>query len=39
MAGEGFREWGVRAVVFKVLIRKPQCECERSMELPKQAAV
>jgi hypothetical protein len=35
----GSGTWGVRAVVFKALIRKPQCERERLMDLAKQAAV
>jgi hypothetical protein len=35
----GSGTWGVTALVFKALIRKPQYECERSMDLAKQAAV
>jgi len=31
--------WGVTALVFKVLIGKPQSDYERSMKLAKQAAV
>jgi len=30
--------WGMTALVFKDLIRKPHSEHERSMELAKQAA-